>query len=55
MCDINQGDGLTAAIIMLVGVTVIFVAIRFVIRIWIVKGIGWDDWTILLGVVSSIF
>lgn len=54
-CGINQGAGLIAATIALVGTTAVFVAARFVVRFWIVKDIGWDDWTILLAMVRLVF
>ena len=54
-CDINQGVGLNAATITLVGAAAVVVAARFVVRLWIVKDVGWDDWTILLAMVILVF
>lgn len=54
ICDINQGAGINAANHVLVGLTIIVVAVRFAVRFWIVKDIRWDDWTILLALVSKI-
>lgn len=51
VCDINQGIGLNVSTILLVALTAIIVAIRFAVRIFVVKEIGWDDWTILLALV----
>lgn len=36
----------------LVTLTTLFVLVRFAVRIWIVKAVGWDDWTILFAEVS---
>lgn len=55
VCDINQGVALNAATITLVGAAAVVVAARFAVRFWIVKDIGWDDWTILLAMVSLVF
>lgn len=54
VCDVNQGIGLNAATTVLVGLTIIVVAVRFAIRFWIIKDIGWDDWTILFALVRSV-
>ncbi|MCJ1271348.1 hypothetical protein MMC22_011248 [Lobaria immixta] len=53
-CDINQGVALNAATITLVGAAAVVVAARFAVRFWIVKDIGWDDWTILLAMLGTI-
>lgn len=53
ICDVNQGAGINAANHVLVGLTIIVVAVRFAVRFWIVKDIRWDDWTILLALVSK--
>ena len=53
ICAINQGPGIIATTAVLVGLTIIIVAIRFAVRYWIVKDVGWDDWTILLAMVMS--
>lgn len=54
VCDINQGIGLNVSTIVLVALTAIIVAMRFAVRILVVKEIGWDDWTILLALVRFI-
>lgn len=54
ICAVNQGPGIIATTAILVGLTVIIVAVRFAVRYWIVKDIGWDDWTILLAMVINI-
>ena len=54
ICDVNQGVGLNVSTSVVVGLTIIVVAMRFAVRIWIVKGVGWDDWTILLALVRVV-
>lgn len=53
-CDLNQGIGLNVSTIVLVALTAIIVAMRFAVRVWVVKDVGWDDWTILFALVRSI-
>lgn len=53
-CDVNQGIGLNVSTIVLLALTAIIVAMRFAVRVWIVKDVGWDDWTILFALVRSI-
>lgn len=54
VCGINQGIGLIVSTIVLVTLTAIIVAMRFAVRLWLVKDIRWDDWTILLALVGFI-
>lgn len=54
VCDINQGIGLNVSTIVLVALTAIIVAMRFAVRILVVKEIGWDDWTILLALIGTL-
>ena len=54
ICDANQGVRINVANIVLVGLTIIVVAVRFAVRFWIVRDVGWDDWTILLALVRSL-
>ena len=49
--DQNLGHGIVAVIVVLLTISVIVVALRFATRIWIVRKLGWDDWTILFALV----
>ncbi|KAL8954733.1 MAG: hypothetical protein Q9183_006959, partial [Haloplaca sp. 2 TL-2023] len=52
--NLDLGPGIIASIIVLVTVSVIFVALRLATRWWIVKNIGWDDITIVLAILGTI-
>ena len=52
--DVNIGPGFAAATTVLVGVSVIFVILRLVTRIKIVRSLWWDDYTIVFAIVCSI-
>ena len=45
--DVDDSGGLLATTILVTVISVVLVALRFATRIWIVKRVGWDDWTIL--------
>ncbi|MCJ1386799.1 hypothetical protein MMC17_009926 [Xylographa soralifera] len=45
--DVSMGAGILATTIIVTIVADIVVALRFIVRKWIVKNIGWDDWCIL--------
>ena len=49
--DIDEGTTIIAATCVVVGVTVIVVALRLAVRGWITKSLWWDDWTILFAIV----
>ena len=49
--NIDKGVGIIAATCVIVGLTVIVVAMRFAVRVWITKSVWWDDWTILFAIV----
>ena len=49
--NIDKGPAIIAATCVVVGLTIIVVALRLVIRIWIIKSVWWDDWTILFAIV----
>ena len=49
--DVNLGPGIVAVIVVLLTLSIIVVGLRFATRIWIVKKLGWDDWTILFALV----
>jgi len=49
--DYNKGAGMIIFDVVTVSVATMVVAIRFVVRIWISKCLGWDDWTILAAAV----
>ncbi len=53
--DTNLGPGVVGTVIVLVTLSIIVVALRFVVRIRIVKSVWWDDWTILFALVRSTF
>ncbi|KAL9130807.1 MAG: hypothetical protein Q9217_001110 [Psora testacea] len=50
--DVDQSGGLLATTILVTCLAIIFFALRFATRIWIVKRVGWDDWTILFAVLG---
>lgn len=50
--NLEKGPVIIAATSVALGFTSIFVALRLVVRIWITKSLWWDDWTILLAMVS---
>ena len=45
--DVNVSGGLLGTTILVTVISIVIVALRFATRIWIVKRVGWDDWTIL--------
>lgn len=49
--NIDKVPAIIAATCVVVGVTVIVVALRLAIRVWITKSVWWDDWTILSAIV----
>lgn len=53
--DVNKGPALIIASCISIFIIILFVVLRFSVRIWISKAIGWDDWTILFAVVRSAF
>lgn len=51
--NVNQAPAIIIAGSITVAVATLFVVLRFIVRIWIVKAVGWDDWTILFAIVCS--
>ena len=49
--DVNKGPAIVIAISVVITVTLIVVALRWSVRLWITKNVWWDDWTILLAMV----
>ena len=49
--DKNASAGLLATTILVTVLCIILVSLRFATRIWVVKRVGWDDWTILFACV----
>jgi hypothetical protein len=49
--DYSKGPAMIIFDVVTVSVATIVVAIRFAVRIWISKCLGWDDWTILAAAV----
>ena len=45
--DVSMGSGILATTIIVTILADTVVALRFIVRKWIVKNIGWDDWCIL--------
>ena len=52
--DVSKGPALITAICVVVAVTLIVVLLRCSVRVWITRNIWWDDWTIILAMVSLI-
>ena len=52
--DVNAGPALIIASCITIIVIILFVTLRYIVRIWITKAVGWDDWTILFAVVRAI-
>ena len=52
--DANQSTSIRIYTTILITFTIVIVALRFVVRKWITKIIGWDDWTILLAIVRPV-
>ena len=50
----NQGGGIIASEVITTFLTSFTVALRFATRIWIVRNIGWDDYTILFAAIGKI-
>lgn len=46
--DQNRSGGLLATTLLVTVLAIILVTLRMIVRIWIVKKVGWDDWTIIL-------
>ena len=51
--DKNASAGILATTILVTVLSIILVSLRFATRIWVVKRVGWDDWTILFACVGS--
>lgn len=45
--DVNKSGGILGTSILALALVLIFIALRFVARIWLVKRVGWDDWCIV--------
>ncbi|MCJ1476866.1 hypothetical protein MMC13_005535 [Lambiella insularis] len=45
--DVSNGAGILATTVIVTVLADVVVALRFIVRKWIVKNIGWDDWCIL--------
>ena len=53
--DVDKGPALIIASCVTIFIIVLVVILRFMVRIWVSKAIGWDDWTILFAVVRLLF
>lgn len=51
--DQDRSRGLLATTLLVTSLAIILVTLRMMVRIWIVKKVGWDDWTIILAAVLS--
>lgn len=49
--DYSKGPAIIIFDVVTVSIATIVVGIRFAVRIWISKCLGWDDWTILAAAV----
>lgn len=49
----NKQPGIIATTIIVTVVADIFVGLRLIVRKWITKSIGWDDWTIIAAAVRA--
>ena len=49
----DASAGLLATTILLTVLSIILVGLRFATRIWVIKRVGMDDWTILFACVST--
>lgn len=52
--DINLKTRNIVLVSVLLPLSIIVVALRIATRLWIVKRLGWDDWTILFALVILI-
>lgn len=43
----DRSGGILATSILALTLVLIFIALRFATRIWLVKRVGWDDWCIV--------
>ena len=50
--DVDQSTAIRIYTGTLIAFTIVIVLLRLVVRKWITKIIGWDDWTILLALVG---
>ena len=50
----NQGGGILASEVITTFLTSLTVALRFATRIWIIRNLGWDDYTILFAAFGKI-
>ena len=51
--DYSKGTSIIIFDVVTVSIATIVVALRFAVRIWISKRLGWDDWTILAAAVRK--
>ncbi|KAI4149064.1 MAG: hypothetical protein LQ341_001413 [Variospora aurantia] len=45
--DVDRSAGILATSVLALALVIIFIALRFATRIWLVKRLGWDDWCII--------
>jgi hypothetical protein len=48
----NRQPGIVATTIIVTVLADIFVVLRLIVRKWVTKSIGWDDWTIIAAAVG---
>lgn len=51
--DVSKAGGILATSILALSLVLIFIALRFATRIWLVKRVGWDDWCIVFAGVRN--
>ncbi|KAL8961378.1 MAG: hypothetical protein Q9193_002057 [Seirophora villosa] len=50
----NKGAAIIIGGCITVALATLFVVLRFIVRIWVVKAVWWDDWTILFAALGNI-
>ncbi|KAL8700527.1 MAG: hypothetical protein Q9201_005402 [Fulgogasparrea decipioides] len=52
--NVNKAPVMIIAGSITVALATLFVLLRFIVRTWITKAVGWDDWTILFAAIGNI-
>ncbi|KAL2053771.1 hypothetical protein ABVK25_006076 [Lepraria finkii] len=52
--DVNKSAAIRIYTGVLISFTILTVTLRFIVRKWVTKIIGWDDWTILLALLGNV-
>lgn len=51
----SRSGGILATSILALSAVIIFIVLRFITRIWLVKRVGWDDWCIVFAGVRFLY